>query len=158
MTLGVVAQKALTAFSDVLGELGVEVPERRYVACGNLVPWDGEQLVVVLMEHRQGQPGRPFAESFIPGTENFTAQFAVAIVREVVALGEGPETIPSMDDLNAAGISAMNDAQALLKAGVKVHASQVLTGLGLGFALGPCAPVGPEGGLAGHRLLFEVSL
>lgn len=158
MTLGEISSKALTAFTETLEELGMEVPERRYVAPGNIIPWDGEQFVVVLMEARQGKPGEPFAATYVPGTENLTGQFAVAIVRDIVALGEGAEEVPTADELGEAGVAAMNDAQLLLQAGMKVHAAQTISGLGKGFALGPCAPVGPDGGLAGHRLLFEVSL
>lgn len=161
MNLGATAQSILGAFGEQLEAQGVTLPDRRYVAPGQGIPWDGEQFVVVLQYVQQGQPGRPMAQSFMPGSESFTAQFAVAIVRGVPALsGEGPlgPQIPSDQELGEAGAAAMDDAQALTEAGVAVHANSTVTGLGMGFVVGPVAPVGPDGGLAGHRLLIDLSL
>jgi hypothetical protein len=153
-----VATKALAAFADALEEQGVTLPDRRYMAPGSIIPWDGEQLVVTLQSVGQGKPGAPQAQRYLPGSENFYAQFAVAIVRVVPALSDGPEGIPDEGELNDAGVVAMTDALALVRAAVTVHAASVATGLGMDFVVGPCTTVGPEGGLAGHRLLFEVSL
>lgn len=158
MNVQEIAPAALAAFVTQLETQQVQIPERQYVAPGNLIPWDGEQLVVVLQQVGQGQPGQPNIQSYIPGVENLTAQFAVAIVRVIPALGEAAGMVPTDDEMTEAGISAMSDAQALIQAAIAIHASQMLTGLGKGFSIGPCATVGPEGGLAGHRLLFEVSL
>ena len=161
MTLREIAQKTLTAFEAQLEILGVEIPERRYVSPGVIPVWDGEQLVVNLQQRGQGQPGAPFEGSFVPGVENFHAQFAVSLVRAVPALsGEGPleAMIPDAGELGEAGLSAMDDAEALEKAAVAVHGDFVLTELGQGFAINGCSTMGPEGGLASTRLLFTISL
>jgi hypothetical protein len=155
------AQTVLSAFKAQLEAQGVELPERQYVAPGQGIPWDGEQLVVTLMSVGQGQPGAPFSGTYRPGAELLMAQFAVAIVRTVPSLsGEsfaGPMT-PSAEELGTAGLAAMDDAQALIKAAIALHAAESVTGLGMGFEIGDCAPVGPEGGMTGHRQLIAISL
>lgn len=161
MTLREVARRTLTAFGAQLEAQGIELPERRYVSPGVTPVWDGEQLVVNLQQRGQGQPGAPFEGSFIPGTENFHAQFAVSLVRVIPALsGEGPlgAMIPGEDELGEAGLEAMDDAEALEKAAVAVHGDFVITGLGQGFAINGCSTMGPEGGMASTRLLFTISL
>jgi hypothetical protein len=158
MTALQVAKLALTAFGEQLTELGVDLPQRQYVAPGLIPVWDGEQFVVNLQDIAQGQPGHPFGESFIPGAENFSAQYAVTIVRTVPTLNEGGMLEPSEEELNEAGFQTIADCESLVKAAVKVHASQVLSGLGRNFAIDPAGPMGPDGGLAAARLLFTVSL
>lgn len=169
-TLTADAEKILAAFATALTARGVELPDRRYVAPGQINAWDGEQLVVNLQSIDQGQPGRPFGGTYIPAALNFTAQFAVSIVREIPALyGEGPLTtmVPTALELDDAGQGSLTDGAALILAATDIYAASIhgtagqglaVTGPGEGFEIGPCYPVGPEGGLAGHRLLVTISL
>lgn len=162
MTLGQTATTLLDAFVAQLQALDVEIPERHYVAPGNLIPWDGEQLVVVLQQISQGQPGKPYVETYVPGAEILMAQFAVALLRVVPALsGEGftGGMIPGAADLGGAGVAGVEDAQKLVTAAMNIHADRDITEAALqGFAVGPCTTLGPEDGLAGPRLLVEVNL
>ena len=160
--LGGTAAQILALFAEQLAAQGVDVPKRQYVLPALMVAWDGPQLTVGLAELFQGQPGAPFGGTFTPPTAIvFGAMFVVDLLRKVPALsGEGTAgmLMPSALDLNAAGQSLMTDAKALLLAGVTIRERYTLTGPGQGFAVGSCAPVGPEGGLAGSRLQITVSL
>jgi hypothetical protein len=155
------AEQILLGFVEALTNQGVALPARRYVAPGQGIPWDGEQLVVTLMSIGQGQPGAPFSGTYRPGVELLMAQFAIAIVRTVPGLSgdsfAGAMT-PSAEELQTAGLAAMDDAQGLIKAAIALHAAESVTGLGMGFEIGDCAPVGPEGGMTGHRQLVAITL
>jgi hypothetical protein len=63
-----------------------------------------------------------------------------------------------VEELEGAGLAAMDDAEALSKAAMALHYSGAVTGLGMGFEIGDCMPVGPEGELAGHRQLIQITL
>ena len=162
MTLGEVAATLLEGFIAQLKAQSIEVPERTYVAPGNLIPFDGEQLVVSLQDVGQGQPGSPFAGSYVPGAEILMAQFAIALVREVPALtGEGfvNQMVPEAEELGVAGVAAVEDVSALVFSAIAIHKAHLVTEGGLqGFEVGPCSTIGPEGGLAAARLLVSVSL
>jgi hypothetical protein len=161
VTLGEVASTLLAAFSEQLTQQDIKVPDRAYVAPGNIIPWDGEQLVVVLQSIGQGSPGKPNPGTYVPGSEILMATFAVALVREIPVLsGEGfvSTMIPEAVELGEAGVAGVEDASALMTAAIDVHKIHAVTEGGLmGFAIGPCLPLGPEGGLAGPKLTIEVN-
>ncbi len=155
------ATRILATFTTHLEALGVDVPERRYVAPGTLIPWDGEQLVVNLQQIQQGQPGAEIGTTYVPQATNLQAQFSVSIVRPVPALNaDGPlvAMIPDSTQIGEAGTVFMSDAAALVRAALEIHTAYALTGPGEGFVIGPCIPLGPEGGHVGYRMLITLSL
>ena len=162
MTLGEVASTLLAGFATQLHANSITIPERQYVAPGAQIAEDGEQLVVALQSIDQGSPAQPFAGTYIPGAEILQATFAVQLIRVIPALyGEGPAgaMIPDAADLGESGVSTVEDAAALVKAAIAIHAAHEVTEGGLmGFTIGPCTPVGPEGGMAGSRLYIAVNL
>ena len=66
--------------------------------------------------------------------------------------------LPTEAALTESGLTAITDAQELMKAGLAVQYDRTVTEVGMGFALGPCTPIGPEGGFAATRLTVEISL
>lgn len=160
--LGSYAESLLEAFATQLVAFGVTPPAEQYVGAGSLVAWDGEHLAVTLVSIDQGQPGAPYSGTFQPGVvTTLAAQFTVEILREVPALaGEGglAQMVPSQEALDAAGQISMNDAAGLVQAAIAIHDDSTMTPSGTGFAIGACTSLGPDGGLAGHRLVVTVSL
>lgn len=159
--LGATAEQLLAGFAKQLAGQNIDLPARQYVAPGQAIPWDGEQLGVNLQSIDQGQPGIAFTGTYVPQATNLFATFAVWIVRVIPALsGEGTleEMVPDAAELDQAGQAAMSDAAALVHAALALHTNYMLTGPGEGFEIGACSPVGPEGGLSGHRLLLAISL
>jgi hypothetical protein len=156
------AHEVLDAFVRELERADVEVPERRYVAPGVVPVWDGEQFVCNLQQILQGQPGIPSLTTPVPPAARvFSAQWALTLVRSVPALEtDGPvaELIPDAEEIGEAGDLAMNDSAALLLAAQRLHEGYVLTRSGQGFSIDGLGTQGPEGGLAGTRLLISVSL
>ena len=162
MTLAELAVTLLDAFVAQLEAQDVPVPERRYVAPGSVIAEDGEQLAVILGLVGQGQPGKPEPGTYVPGSEILMAQFDLQLIRTIPALnGEGfpPQMIPGAVALGESGVQLINDAEALVKAAIAIHAAKTVTEAALqGFAIGPASPLGPEGGLAGTRILVEIGL
>lgn len=156
------AEELLTAFVGQLQTQGVDLPDRRYVAPGQLIPWDDEQLTVNIQRLIQGQPGVSFQGSFQPpAAATFSAQFAVSLCRRIPVIEQEapfPMEVPTNDTLDVAGMETMTDCAALLIAAQAIHQAHTLTGPGEGFAIDECAPLGPEGGIAASRLLLTLSL
>jgi hypothetical protein len=155
---GTYAQALLTMFVDALTTLGVDLPESQYVSAGQ-VAWDGPSMTIELGTITQGQPGRPVGDTFQPASVTITqAQFFVQIIRETSALsGEGwaVNMVPDSEQLGDEGTTALDDAGALVKAAIAVHAA---IGQGKGFVIDSCSPLGPQGGLSAMRLSITVSL
>lgn len=161
LDLPATAELVLSLFVTHLEDLDVDIPARRYVAPGSMVPWDGEQLVVNLQSIDQGQPGQPIGTTQTAATVVLAAQFGVGLLREVPMLhGEGPinAMVPDSGEMNAAGLVSMGDVAALTRAALAIQTDNELVGPGEGIVIGPVTPLGPEGGLAGHRLILSVSL
>lgn len=157
------AEKILTVFSQQLDSLGVELPERRYVAPGSMIVWDGEQMTVALMSIDQGHPGVAQTQATHPRARVLYATFSVNLVRSVSALGDtGPFAdgggVPDTDTMDADGKQGVGDAQALILAADAAAKGYLLTGPGEDLAIGPLQPLGPEGALMASRLLLSLSL
>jgi hypothetical protein len=173
--LGAAAQQLLGAFINQFEQLGIDIPESRYVASG-IVPWDGPSLTVNLGSITQGQPGIPHGVTYQPAkSTNWTASLYVQIIRPAPNLyGEGmaESMIPDADQLGRAGTQSLNDAGALTQAAVQIHGmagqrggftdtgafTGGVTGPGEGFVIGPVIPLGPEGDLSAMRITLEFSL
>lgn len=163
--LPAVLERALDLFSSQLLGQGVEIPERRYVQAGSMPVWDGEQMTVGLMGIAQGQPGHGYAGTFIPEALNLYATLFVLVIRPVASIqddGTAEMEIPTAQEQDEDGKSLAADAQALVLAASNIHRAsmtgQGLTGPGEGFSIDGLQPLGPEGGMAGNRLLLSISL
>lgn len=156
--LGGTADLILSAFVNQLGADGVEVPDRQLVHAGVEAVWDGEQIAVGLVDIKQGQPGAPMVVTMQPQAIQFFAEWHVVILRPVVVLQEGPQVQPPDEELHVDGLAAMADVQALVKATSEIYQQHVITGVGEGFVLAGCRPVGPQGGLAGSELLLHTTV
>jgi hypothetical protein len=141
-------------------------PDLAYIGSGE-IPWDDESFTVYLGESDQGQPGQPIGQSVVDvHALNFYAQFYAQLLRPqpvpMDAIGVA-NTIPTMDEMNDAGLVAMRDADALQNSAVAIK-QQAAHGLvpqwisGTGFVIGPVSPVGPSGGFAAMRIRLDVSL
>lgn len=151
-------------FVNQLELQGVSLPERQHFAPGQIPAMDGEQLVGNLVGVMQGQPGGGFGGTFPAGgaPATFSATYSVALLREIpVVQGDGgmlDYVIPASADINTAGVGSLEDAEALLKACQAIHRQYLVTGRGMGFEVGPLQTIGPEGGLAGPKILLTVSI
>lgn len=160
--LGGTADQILQLFAAQLTEQGVDVPERQYRPPGTLVVWDGEQLTVNLMGIGQGQPGHGYGQTIVPPQALvFYASFSINLIRAITVINvEGPEDIeiPTAAEMDADGVKLLADAQALVLAFSQIYQRYQVTAIGEGMVLDGLQPVGPEGGLAGSRMLVSVSL
>ena len=160
-TLPAVAEKILSLFTAELTAQGVTVPSRRYVTPGGLIPWDTDQLTVSLMSVDQGQPGIGDTTTMIPQAVVFYASYSVNLIRAIPVVnteGFAGTQLPTAAELDESGQQLQTDAGALLLAAAAIHIGYTLTDPGQGFVIGPLQPVGPEGGLAGSRLMLTISL
>jgi hypothetical protein len=160
--LGSSAQELLTAMSTQLVTLlgAANVPKAQYVAAGE-VPWDGESLIVSMGSIGTGQPGIAIAQSLISPSQIETyVTLYVELIRAVstYGYGSGVKGIPQPAQMGKEGLQALNDAGALVSAAIAVKAASTLVTLGAGFAIGPCVPIGPDGGLAAMRLELALSI
>jgi hypothetical protein len=156
-----VAEQLLQDFAAQLTEQGVTLPPRQYRTPGAMVPWDGEQFTVSLIGIDQGQPGGQVTVTVVPQALALYAQFSLNLVRKVAILNVesfAASQVPSAAALDSSGEQLISDAQQLILAASQLHLRYQVTGPGEGFVIGPLQPVGPEGGLAGSRLLVGLSL
>jgi hypothetical protein len=126
-----------------------------------MVAWDGEQLTVSLMGIDQGKPGGSVSTNVIPQALMLFASFSVNLIRAIPTIGtEGfaAGEVPTPEDLDASGQQLLDDAAQLVLAASAFHQAYLLTDPGMDMVIGPLSPVGPEGGLAGSRMLVSVSL
>ena len=158
--LGQSAEDLLAAFKTELVACGIELPKMSYIASGE-IPWDGESLTLALGTIQQGQPGKNATNSArSPDNIITTATFHVMILRKCAVVGdEGTRlSIPTRAKMNAEGIQAIDDAGALMQAGILIKANQTIVPLGVDMAIGPVLPMGPAGGLKAMSLACEISL
>jgi hypothetical protein len=155
------AQTLLSAFVKQLEAQSVELPERKYVAPGQIAVWDDEQLALNLQDILRGQPGAVFEQSTGPVPTVLHAVFSLQLVRLVPALNnEGPlaTMVPGEEELGASGEKTIADADALFEAAIAIQQNYTVTEPDMGFAVGPISTLGPEGGLAATMIKLGVSL
>ena len=157
-----VADQLLAIFGAQLVELGVQLPARQYRNPSSLVAWDGEQFTVSLMGIAQGQPGRMIGQTIRPPQAlHFYASFALTIVRLVSVIntdGFADVEIPTASEIDADGVTTLSDAQALILAASRVYGQHSITSPDEGYEIAGVTPVGPEGGMAGNRLIVNLTV
>jgi hypothetical protein len=155
------AANLLEQFVEQLPNFGIDVPESQYVGSG-IIAWDGESLTVTLGTVAQGFPGKPDDLTFVTATPTVTyATFYVQLLREASALSGGgfaQNMTPDAAQLGGEGLQAVSDAQALVQAAIAIHQTYTVEDPGLDFVVGPCQPLGPEGGLSAMRLTLGLAL
>lgn len=154
------AELILARFVAHLTAQGIDVPERQYVNYGQQPVWDGEQLVVSLLDIGAGQPGITIGTTPVPQALVLAGRFAVDMLRAIPVIdAEGPFAlaIPSALQLDAAGQQLLTDAGGLAVAAAAIHTGYELTDPGQGFTF-EISPFAPTGGLGGHRLTLNLSL
>lgn len=157
------SKRILTAFAAQLAIQGVQLPDRQYVTPGSTPVWDDEQLTVSLMNIAQGDPGLEHPGVFFPPqAAHYYGAWSVNLVRRVTVINvEGATAdfeVPTVDEMGGDGQTLIADAGQLVLAAQALHTAGMLADSGQGMAIGPLAPVGPSGGLAGSRLLISLSL
>lgn len=161
-SLATIAAALVPDFAQQLQEQGISLPERQYFAPGQIVAMDGEQLVGWFVGVAQGGAGIQLPQSQHPAAVRFAAQFAIILLRQIpiVQAEPGPleYAIPTANDINDAGLSFVADGEALLRACQAIHREYLITYPGMDFEVGPLQTVGPEGGLAGPKILLTVSI
>jgi hypothetical protein len=159
--LGGAAQQILDLFVAQLESQGVELPSKQFIAPSPNPPWDGEQVSVAFAGMTQGQPGAAIGGTMIGSALNQMVTFSVSIVRKISELDTSAPlnagAIPDADAMTADGLLVIGDASALWIAAAEIKATQTLARGNEGFGIGPCLPVGPEGGLAAQRLQIDLS-
>lgn len=158
--LGTAAKAYLDEFAAELANQGIDVPTAQYVAAGE-VPWDAESLVISLGGIAQGIPGQGIATSFRSASEAISvATFAIELIRTVSTSGYGGGVLGLPDEyaMDNEGVSALNDAGAMVQSAILLKSKGIPVALGVDYAIGQCLPIGPLGGLAAVRLEIAVSI
>ena len=156
--LGTAAETILNTFVTQLTQMGVVLPERRFVAPSPNPPWDGEQFSVAFAG-LVSSPSTP-PERMIGRTQTQQVAFSVSIVRIVHGLDTSlpvQSAVPSAGEMTADGMVVMDDASALWQAAAILKGLHSLARGNETYDIGPMMPVGPDGQLAATRLLLTFS-
>jgi hypothetical protein len=161
-TAATIGSELVGLFAEQLQALDVTLPDRQHFAPGQIPAMDGEQLVGNLVGIAQGGAGLHMGVSMHPAAVRYAATFSVALLRSIpiVQAEPGPYdyVVPSSADIHAAGVESIEDAEALLKSAQAIHGQYLLTGQGQDFETGPLQTIGPEGGLAGPKILVTLTI
>lgn len=155
--LYLLASQVLETVATGLADAGLVVPARRYVADGNAVAWDCEQLVVSV-DSTQGYEGNVAAEQLGPAFAMAlrAATLGVWIVRPAPALDD-EGTPPPADEIDANAQVVLQDPMVTLECLWRAHAAGEL-GSCKGLAFQRWQAIGPSGGLTGGVLRLNVDL
>lgn len=159
------AETVLAVIEAHFAAAAIALPDRRAIAAGSSVEvaWDCEQLLVMLDSIGWGQAidlaqespraGNPFSAHALRH-----AIFAVQLVR-CTPIGGNRSTVPTRDDLHAAGLQFMTDAGALSQALVEA-VSRLRSGLSRDCVVqaGAITPAGPEGAYHGLQSTIAVTV
>lgn len=159
-TLGTDTGTLLALLAAQLTQAGIEVPARQQVAIGAVQVWDGEQLTVQSSSIEMGQPGRPYGGTAIPASAIVVyATFVIVLLRSIPVATGGPRgaRVPNAATISKFGEQLSQDMGGLVNAAIQIQAAGEWA-VPEGFHIGPCRPVGPDGGLAGSTLQLDVSL
>lgn len=152
-----VARQVLDTVAAGLTAAGKSVPTRQYVADGNLVAWDCEQLVVSV-ESTQGSAGNPAVEYQGPAfaLAMRTATLGVWICRCCPAVDDDGDP-PAADAIDASAQVVLADPMVMLDCLWRAHNSGALATCS-GLAFQRWQAIGPMGGLTGGVLRLNIDL
>jgi hypothetical protein len=154
-TLPADAEAILTEFAVALNAIDVEVPERIYLNDGLMVAWDAPQFTIAVIRIYPGQPGAEDSQSQRSGQYNWSVSFGLLFLQKV-AVGKGQS--PRYQDLDSDGQSITGLMPIFINTAVALREADKLSPLGGSVVIGPCATVGPQGGLAGVSLQLDMSI
>lgn len=151
-----VARQVLDTVSAGLTAAGAEAPARQYVADGNLVAWDCEQLVVAVAStySHQGDVASEFAGvmAMVPRA----ADLEVWLVRCCPTPDDDGEP-PSADDIDASAAVVLADPMVIVECLWKAYEAGDLASC-KGLVFRRWQAVGPSGGLTGGVMRLSVNL
>lgn len=164
LTVDDIAQAILSAVVAHFTAAGVALPTRQYVAAGEpqLVAWDCEQVTVSLTGVGWGVAQESFAQTVQLGARQ-SAQalrhgvFSIEIVRSYPT-PDDQGGLPSVDDMNTAGLASMRDAGLLSQAMVVAASEEIGLPPEATARPGVVDPRGPEGGYVGVLGTMIISL
>ena len=137
---------------------GVALPERRYVAPGQVAPADDEQLVVHLLSLAAGHPGAPVTQWQRSPAGFRTATWQVSILRAVATQGTDSAFAPDPLDVEADAATAWTDVAVLQDLLETAKRTNDIASHGVPITISPVVPIGPEGGLAGVQAQVALAL
>lgn len=105
------AYDILSAVNAIYEQEGVALPERQYIATGD-VAFDCEQLTVSFQQLYAGTPGQP-AEQPVRCNQPFSAVWEISLVR-CIPVARRSQVAPTTDELDATAEGQMADAMLLL--------------------------------------------
>lgn len=153
------ARQVLDTVAAGLEAANQPAPARQYVADGNLVAWDCEQLVVAV-EQTLGHQGNVSAESLDPGLAFAMAPRAAVmgiwLVRCCPTVNDEGKP-PAAERVDESAQLVLRDPQIMLETLWRAHAAGDL-GDCQGLVFQRWQAVGPEGGLTGGVLRLSINL
>jgi hypothetical protein len=145
------AERLLAA---MVTEFGAAVPARRYLAPGPLAAWDGEHLAVSCTQVLPGASDSSARAGGNPSRQAGSMQmprgvYEARILRCVPTVDDGGRP-PTAEAIHAASVALLTDLGLLLQ-GVYRFLADSPQGVA---TAGQADSLGPEGGLAGYRVLI----
>lgn len=132
---------------------GRRLPKTRYVAEGESVAWDGEQVTVSVGLTRPGLPGQPTSRALPPRAFPVSTDFAIQVVRKrgagLTHSGGRQTVLPTAAEDAAAGAKAGSDLAAMLATLLLLRENADVVSHATKIAIGSARPVGPLGDLVG---------
>lgn len=152
-----VARQVLTVVSGGLSAAGRPAPSRQYVADGNLVAWDCEQLVVAV-DSTQGHQGNVAVEDLGPAFAMAprAATLGVWLLRSAPMLDD-EGTPPAAAEIDANAEIVLADPMVMLWYLWHAHERDELAPC-KGLSFQRWQALGPMGGLTGGVLRLNVDL
>jgi hypothetical protein len=146
--LGVAATLLFDSLVDKLEEQGIDIPEVAYIAPGNEVVWDCEQLTLHLTRIIGGYPG---TDSPVPQPHALlmnSAEFFATIVRCIPVVGDNGQ-LPDQADVVAGAQGLMRDARAIRRAFEMIDQEHLVVPRNVPSSIGQVVSQGPQGAYAG---------
>jgi hypothetical protein len=138
------AQLLLDSFVANMEEQSIVLPDYQYVAPGNEIPWDCEQLTVHLARILDNFQG---TETAFPKHHSLyisSAEFVFTLVRCVPVLQDGGK-LPTAKELTTAAGVLLKDARAMRRAMERIDQYHQVVPRNVPVTVGPVNTSGPSG-------------
>lgn len=143
-------QTLLTQVTTRMTAYGSTLPTVQYVAPGQTVAYDGEQVTTNVLRVFAGRPGAEDPVEYSSGFIYMSVEMMVVIVRETPMLEDGvggAAVIPNPTAIQANAQLMLQDAQNLVQSLIDIVEQKALGNYGMPVTIGPVTTVGPEGGV-----------